>query len=575
MIRDASRSTCLSRLCLLLGVLVMLGVAPGARADTGDYSVRVTATTGYPGWWNPNAGSSPFRTGNMFVESGQGSFSTDSSRRWRLEAMGNLTIMGGRIVGRAETPNAAFLVQLRQGSDGHAVRTVGATRETTTFDRALYAWHDWVDFGLVATEATKTSSSGGNRVQLTSLTLNLRDPAEPRVTLGALPDPDTWLGAACQPFAWTAADPDSGVWTTRLRNASTTSEVDSWEATARVGLQPGQATREASVCLQGDMRRHGVNDYELTVADRGGWTTTRSARLRFDLQAPVVSELGEAASYDEPRPKIRFDVTDAGSGLASVAARIDGAPVPLAVDEGGRFAQPENPLSVGTHELRIETTDQVGNVSTKVTSLRIGDVTAPALTLSSPAASGDAEPWLVVMARDAGSSVDAWSWQITVNGKVVPAMGGETGIATSLGPLAAGQHQIVVAVSDMHGNRATLVHRYTVEAAPGEPQLGGRTGLFVTERPRRTITYGRRANFAVTVLDHGAPVTGHRVSVLAPGGARASDVTDAAGRAELSVAVLRGSAHQAPAWHRRRAGSRRRPRSASGPQTRLPRRGYP
>jgi hypothetical protein len=144
-----------------------------------------------------------------------------------------------------------------------------------------------------------------------------------------------------------------------------------------------------------------------------------------------------------------------------------------------------------------------------------------------------------VTATDAGSELDPWSWQVSVNGKTVQAVGNDTGIATGLGTLAPGTHMILVSVTDTHGNRSEFVRTYESVGSPGAEDLGGVTGIFAPKLPTTPRSYGSRVTFSATALDHGSPLAGNRVIITVGGREVASDTADANGLAVLSFVALR------------------------------------
>ncbi|WP_165229541.1 peroxidase family protein [Aquisphaera insulae] len=115
-------------------------------------------------------------------------------------------------------------------------------------------------------------------------------------------------------------------------------------------------------------------------------STLRVERVEPDTQAPAVAYESPAAGLVTSRNvAIAGRATDAGSGVASLRARLDSTPfAPLAFDASGRFSLstslPLDGSADGPHTLQVVATDRAGNSSGAVGLTFMLDTIAPALT---------------------------------------------------------------------------------------------------------------------------------------------------------------------------------------------------
>lgn len=531
-------------LLLLFSLTALCAVAPfEARADVGTYSMTVP-TTSWPGWWSPVNGG-PFRTSVFHVDAGVGSFAAGEYRRWRLEVPdGGMRLAGGRIRGKVTTPNDDFVLQLREGSDGGAVRTLYSTDDTTAFDRGLVAGNDWVEFGLFATRRTTTTVAASNAITVSSLSVMLRDDQAPTTTDVTAPDQTRWYGpAACAPWSITTHDSGSGLWTLVATNETSTSQFHSWKATARTGLAPGARSLTRSGCLDSAHAAHGMNVMDYRIADYSGQDRLVVMKARFDLQPPVVTPPADIdADHATPRPEFVFTAVDANSGIGIVTAAIDGEPATTTPDAHAYRVEAPHDLAVGSHTLNFHVVDIAGNSTSFTRAFRVVDQLPPEVTIDEPGSEGTSTPWLAAHATDVGSSIDPSTWRVRIDGVRIALPSLTSSIEGSLGLLTSGVHEIEVSVADTEHNRTTLTRSYLVVAPPGDApasSVGSESGVFIVAAPTSAVTYQTPVRLHLLVAQDGRPFASYRVHASIAGRRIGSDVTDARGVAVIEFLARR------------------------------------
>lgn len=190
----------------------------------------------------------------------------------------------------------------------------------------------------------------------------------------------------------------------------------------------------------------------------GAFGDTATAQIGVDGTAPVIAitapteGLCSAASV-----AVQFDVSDALSGVASVAADVNGTPV----SSGDTLT-----LATGAYTLTVNATDNAGNTATQAVSFNV-DATAPVIVIGSPSAMEYPYGTIAVQfeATDAGCSGLA-----SVTGKVdgQPVTSGQ-----NLPLLPLGTHTLVVTAVDGDGNTTTESVTFTVVNVVGKFTAGG------------------------------------------------------------------------------------------------------
>ncbi len=225
--------------------------------------------------------------------------------------------------------------------------------------------------------------------------------------------------------------------------------------------------------------------------------TPTSKQFLYDGTAPVstgtLSGLEQNGWYRQATVTITASDNTGGSGLNRIEYRIDNGAFTT-------YTAPFNVTGDGAHVVEYRSVDDAGNVETlKSISLRI-DATAPAITVTSPAAGARYQPGQNVAAAyscsDAGSQIQSCQGPVA-NGAPID---------TSR----PGTHFFTVAASDQAGNAAQQSVSYAVElfscrvSVSGRPVAGRRATLRIRVSPSgdasaiRIALRGAGVNRAVT-----------------------------------------------------------------------------
>ncbi len=546
------RTPSVLRFLVLQLACAVLALLDPHGATAADYSVRLTSTNGTH--WH-SYGETPFTIGTNKISSGKGIFAAGDYRSWRANVVGTgARIVGGRVRIGVTTPQAVMRGRIVVGT-GSTTSVLAESYGTGAVEVAIPAGpFDWVQFDLSSTGAVTTTTSGENHVDLQWIDLALRDTVPPVVEGRSLPDPGQWHGAgACIPFTLYLSDQGGGLARAQVRRASDGVVVTSWDAPMVESPKPGPSVQELADCIAPGERGHGDTRFVATAWDVSGVARELAFTVRADQRAPTISGgLDDGARVTIARPSVAFDLADDGSGVASVSATLDGAPVAVSVN-GSMASLSIGELARGSHVIAVAASDAAGNGTRVERRFLVADDAPPQLSLSSPGARGDATAKLVVRASDDMSGVDPGSWSVTVDGVAVAFEADAQTLTAALGPLADGAHRIDVAVRDLAGNRSTAAHAYYV-VPPNAPSVAevaaqvaatSRSGVFVVDAPRAAVAFGRSATVSVQVVRNGDPVAGQHVTVRRDGADVAAGATDADGIARVSIVANRPGRYEA------------------------------
>jgi hypothetical protein len=522
-------------LALLAMLLACLAAASTASAGPGDYSVRLSTTSG--SFWT-TYGRGPFIATAQRVYSGIGIFDAGDYKAWRAVVPGEgARIVGGRITVTMTTPGATMQGRILVGTGNTPVVLYDGGADGAVERTITSGAHDWMQFDLRSTGHATTSRVAENAVNFSSAELVLHDSVPPVLEPLALPPATQWFGAgACIPFSIRLTDQGGGLLRSQVRRASDGVVVSELGTTQQQNLKPGPTEQHLEDCIQPSERGHGDTLFIATVWDVGGTARELAFSVRADHRAPTIGGgPADGTRFTVARPELAFEVGDEGAGIAGISATIDGAPVEVATS-GTSARLVTGPLSIGTHGVAISVTDGAGNSTRVERRIAVADAASPTLTLDSPAERGEATAYLSVRAGDDMSGVDPATWVASVNGEPVTVSADAEHLTATLGPLAPGRQRIDVRVADHAGNVATLTRTYEVASAavPSMPDIGARTGAFVVDAPRTTVTYGAAVSVAVYVARNGRPMSGQTVEVRREGVAYGSATTDDAGIAHVA-----------------------------------------
>lgn len=523
------------RRCLLACsfVLALLALPPAASA--GDYSVRLTTTSG--SFWS-TYGRGPFIATAQRLYSGIGMFETGDYRSWRAVVPGEgARIVGGRISVVMSTPDANMRGRILVGSGNTPVVLYDGGADGTVERSVTSGAYDWLQFDLRSVAATTTSRVAENYVNFAVADVVLRDTVPPVIEPLSLPTAGAWYGAgACIPFSFRLTDQGGGLARGQVRRASDGVVITELAAPQTASLKPGPNEQRLDDCVQPQERGHGDTTFVATVWDVSGVAREFAFTVRADQVAPTIGGgPAEGARFSVAQPDVAFTVADQGAGVASVSATVDGAARPVSV-AGDAARVDVGTLAIGTHVIALAVADGAGNTVRVERRIEVADTQPPVLVLESPASRGEATAFLRVRASDDMSGVDPARWVASVNGEPLTIQADAQQLSASVGPLAPGVQRIDVRVADRAGNVATLSHAYEVVSAPvpSMPEVGARTGAFLVEGPRTPVSFGEQTSVSVFVSRNGRPMSGQLVEVRREGVAFGSATSDANGVARVA-----------------------------------------
>jgi hypothetical protein len=244
--------------------------------------------------------------------------------------------------------------------------------------------------------------------------------------------------------------------------------LDGVDRTALFTRRPGDASADLPDALA---LEEGAHHLEARIADRAGNESAAVADFRVDTTPPSVAVSEPAAgAYHHPPVGIRIPFGDE-SALAPGALSV----VVNGVDRTALFGQGQGEavatldlgsgLVEGPNQIEARVRDGAGNEASAAVAFNV-DNEPPTLVIGQPApgarlGSGDVE--VLVEYRD-DQALDPDSFEATVDGAPV-VLGRFPGGATGwIGPLADGDHRLVVGIRDRAGNAGSAKSLFTVDA---------------------------------------------------------------------------------------------------------------
>jgi hypothetical protein len=434
-----------------------------------------------------------------------------------------------RVETSTATAGSAYAVTLLADAPAGTTRTVHLAGSGLRRVAAALATDAAVPAGRIA-------SAADDALDVTAARVTLVDGAPPLVAL-APPRAGGWYrGRVC--LSASATDAGLGVYGVHLDVGGRT--VDMLAPASGRRLVPRPVAFSTSLCFDtvpfGDGALTGVATASDGAAAGGNRSAPATFGLRVDNHAPDVSVAAPSAT-ESRSPLIDVGAGDGASGVASVAATVDGAPLALAGAGAGTWRAVPGPLAYGRHVVRVTVADAAGNVADAERVVDVLDATPPRIAglLPGRGASAPASAVIGFVVRDAGSGVRADSVRVSLDGEDVDASGTLAADGTfrlrPRAPLVPGAHVVHVALADAAGNPATATWGFTV-AAPVALRF---------QRARIAIPAGARTVVELLVRRGVAPVAGARIRFSWAGGlAAGSAVSDAAGRARIVLGGRRG-----------------------------------
>lgn len=465
-----------SRLRLLAALAAAAAVlagaaAPAARAGTYDVSVSTAAdVSGWQffhdaGFYGCSIKSHPGPCADGDVPSptplrifAYGTAAHQANAYWEWLAPPTTTIESGSI--RVVTTTAATDTYAYMKARLRSESFVGSSQLHTASNDGTFVWS--IPSGneaiglFLKTDVDRTyNDKWKNTIRVTDLTARLRDDTAPSVVLSGPLAAGTWLNQSQQVnLTVDAADAGSGVVSASLREAGTVLDTDA--VPAQSATQPGRTDYSGTLGTRPAGLGDGSHTLDVVVTDAAGEAATTPVQVRIDAHAPVAVGMSPAAPTTNVRPDVSFSVDPGPSGLGTLEASLDGAPMQIS-GTGATFT-PQADLAYGTHTVTFHATDGAGNSRDGSWTFAVVDTTPPFLSHAAPAdgSSGeDRRPEIAFDLADVGTGVDPATLHVVLDGTDVSAAGTFAAGHFSLQPgsnLAYGSHHVKVAVSDRSGN---------------------------------------------------------------------------------------------------------------------------
>ena len=240
-----------------------------------------------------------------------------------------------------------------------------------------------------------------------------------------------------------------------------------WEAT--VTAPSKSSYNQTDHVLGGTVKATDVAGNTTTV-DQSHATLGASLKVRVkEKVAPVISITAPSlgAYITSTTPSIEFTVTDADSGVASIAVTLDGTAISsitkTAVTGGYKCTcKPASALKDGSHTISVTATDNDGNTSAAKTSTFTVDTVPPTLSITAPAEGLVTNKKTVTVT---GKTDDATSKPVivTVNGSAATV--GTDGSFSMDVTLTEGANKITIIATDKAGKTTTVVRNVTLDTA--------------------------------------------------------------------------------------------------------------
>ena len=250
-------------------------------------------------------------------------------------------------------------------------------------------------------------------------------------------------------------------------NLTYNSTSGKWEATVTAPSKSSYS--QTDHVLGGTVKATDVAGNTTTV-DQSHATLGASLKVRVkEKVAPVISITAPSAGayITNTTPSIEFTVTDADSGVASIAVTLDGTAISsitkTAVTGGYKCTcKPASALKDGSHTISVTATDNDGNTSAAKTSTFTVDTVPPTLSITAPAEGLVTNKKTVTVT---GKTDDATSKPVTVTVNGSAATVGTDGSFSKDVTLTEGANKITIIATDKAGKTTTVVRNVTLDTA--------------------------------------------------------------------------------------------------------------
>lgn len=250
-------------------------------------------------------------------------------------------------------------------------------------------------------------------------------------------------------------------------NLTYNSTTGKWEATVTA---PSKSSYSQTDHVLGGTVKATDAAGNTTTVDQNHATLGASLKVRVkEKVAPVISITAPSsgAYITNTTPPIEFTVTDADSGVASIAVTLDGTAISsitkTAVTGGYKCTcKPASALKDGSHTISITATDNDGNTPAAKTSTFTVDTVPPTLSITAPAEGLVTNKKTVTVT---GKTDDATSKPVTVTVNGSAATVGTDGSFSKDVTLTEGANKITIIATDKAGKTTTVVRNVTLDTA--------------------------------------------------------------------------------------------------------------
>lgn len=208
----------------------------------------------------------------------------------------------------------------------------------------------------------------------------------------------------------------------------------------------------------------GVNSLKVEAADEAGNVATKEIGLIRDTVGPEFSEMVPAPGSFSRQPTVTLSGRVRDLATEVVSLRINGAAIPLAPEQGGRFSV-EVPLPTeGENPIEITAVDEAGHQTAYPRFSVVRDTAPPVIEVIQPLP-GSSVPTTPAMV--AGQIVDAGPiTTFSLNGRPIPLQ--ENRFSTEI-PLQDGENTLRFSATDSAGNKVEA--QRTILLDPTAPEL--------------------------------------------------------------------------------------------------------
>jgi hypothetical protein len=212
---------------------------------------------------------------------------------------------------------------------------------------------------------------------------------------------------------------------------------------------------------------------QLTAKAPGHKPTSTTLTVNRPDTVPPVINLGGLApgSLSRTEATIMGTVTDVGSGVASLQAKVDGGgEIAVPFDSAGSFSfttnLPADGTADGPHAIVFEAIDRAGNASAPAMATFVLDTRPPALAVSAIPPLVNASPTLTGTIADRVDGITTFQAQVDNGTPTLISIDGSGHFGFPAGRLADGPHTIELTATDGAGNVATTSVGFRLDTQP-------------------------------------------------------------------------------------------------------------